>query len=48
LRIRGEIRGDKSGAVQSSGLDINGDRVDDIFFGSPFGGLRRGVGGSVR
>jgi hypothetical protein len=50
LRIRGEIRGDKIGAVQSSGLDINGDRVDDIFFGSgsvDFGGVSAGLCGDV-
>jgi len=50
LRIRGEIANDRIGQVQSSGLDLNGDRIDDIFFGSPnvdFGGVTAGVCGDV-
>jgi len=35
IRIRGETKGDRVGFTQTSGLDINGDRVDDVFFGSP-------------
>lgn len=35
IRIRGETINDRIGTVQTSGLDINGDRVDDVFFASP-------------
>ncbi len=44
LRIRGERQGDQIGWRQSSGLDVNGDRIDDVFIGSPradFGGVPR-------
>ncbi len=44
LRIRGNNIGDQIGTVQSTGLDVNGDRIDDVFLGSPttdFGGIRR-------
>lgn len=34
IRIRGETAGDRIGEVQTAGLDINGDRVDDVFFAS--------------
>lgn len=50
LRIRGEVAGDRLGQMQSSGLDINGDRIDDVFFSSPdvdFGGVSAGVCGDV-
>jgi len=54
LRIRGETSGDQLGHVQVSGLDINGDRIDDVFFASPsadFGGVStpacRGLCGDV-
>ncbi|MCH7995876.1 MAG: FG-GAP repeat protein, partial [Planctomycetes bacterium] len=35
LRIRGETAGDKIGWRQAAGLDVDGDRVDDIFISSP-------------
>ncbi|MCH8149169.1 MAG: FG-GAP repeat protein [Planctomycetes bacterium] len=35
LRIRGETPGDKIGWEQTAGLDVNGDRVGDIFISSP-------------
>lgn len=35
IRVRGETAGDEIGRIQTSGLDINGDRVDDVFFASP-------------
>jgi len=44
LRIRGEHPGDQIGWRQTSGLDVNGDRIDDVFFSSPradFGGITR-------
>lgn len=44
LRIRGQRRGDQIGMQQARGLDVNGDRVDDVFFSSPrtdFGGITR-------
>ncbi len=48
LRIRGESPGDRIGWRQSSGLDVNGDRIDDVFISSPaadFGGVRRSTCG---
>ena len=36
VRIRGVNDNDRIGHSQSTGLDINGDRLDDIFFASPF------------
>lgn len=44
LRIRGEQPGDQIGWRQSKGLDVNGDRIDDVFISSPradFGGVTR-------
>lgn len=44
LRIRGASPGDKIGWRQVSALDVNGDRIDDVLFSSPFtdfGGVRR-------
>ncbi len=44
LRVRGVKRGDQIGFKQAAGLDVNGDRVDDIFISSPrtdFGGVAR-------
>lgn len=44
LRVRGATVGDQIGWRQSRGLDVNGDRIDDIFFSSPrtdFGGISR-------
>ncbi len=44
LRIRGEEVGDQIGWRQVAGLDVNGDRIDDVFIGSPradFGGVTR-------
>lgn len=44
LRIRGATAGDKIGWRQVSALDVNGDRIDDVLFSSPFtdfGGVRR-------
>lgn len=44
LRIRGVKAGDQIGWRQVRGLDVNGDRIDDVFFSSPtadFGGVRR-------
>lgn len=35
VRVRGSRQGDRIGWSQSSGLDVNGDRLDDVFFGSP-------------
>ena len=35
LRIRGETMGDQIGWSQATGLDVNGDRIDDIFIASP-------------
>ncbi len=35
LRIRGITRGDQIGSRQTHGLDVNGDRVDDVFIASP-------------
>lgn len=48
LRIRGARTGDRIGSVQTSGLDVNGDRIDDVFFGAPnadFGGITRSTCG---
>ncbi|MEK6677069.1 MAG: hypothetical protein AABZ47_15625 [Planctomycetota bacterium] len=45
LRIRGVKSGDQIGWRQTTGLDVNGDRVDDIFLSSPrtdFGAVSRG------
>lgn len=44
LRIRGEVPGDQIGWRQATGLDVNGDRIDDVFISSPradFGGVIR-------
>ncbi len=44
LRLRGVSTGDQIGWRQTSGLDVNGDRVDDVFIGSPktdFGDITR-------
>jgi hypothetical protein len=44
VRIRGVKAGDQIGWRQTSGLDVNGDRIGDIFFSSPrtdFGGIAR-------
>ena len=44
LRIRGLKRGDQIGFKQVAGLDVNGDRIDDIFISSPrtdYGGITR-------
>jgi hypothetical protein len=48
LRIRGLNPNDRLGHVQTRGLDVNGDRIDDIIVGAPladrptaFGGLTR-------
>ncbi|MCO6436385.1 MAG: FG-GAP repeat protein [Phycisphaerae bacterium] len=44
LRIRGEKAGDGIGWRQVSALDVNGDRINDVVFSSPFadyGGIRR-------
>lgn len=35
LRIRGVSPGDEIGWRQTAGLDVNGDRIDDVFIGSP-------------
>lgn len=35
LRIRGARRGDEIGWRQATGLDVNGDRLDDVFIASP-------------
>jgi hypothetical protein len=48
LRVRGDTAGDRVGTRQVSGLDINGDRVDDVFFSSAtvdFGGVRNNLCG---
>lgn len=45
LRLRGERTGDQLGWKQDRGLDVNGDRIDDIFIGAPktdFGSVTRG------
>lgn len=36
IRIRGTRQGDRIGWTQAGNMDINGDRLDDIIFGSPF------------
>lgn len=36
VRVRGQLPGDAIGYSQDSGLDINGDRLDDVFISSPF------------
>ncbi len=44
LRVRGVNRGDQIGLKQAAALDVNGDRVDDVFISSPrtdFGGVTR-------
>ncbi len=44
LRIRGVRAFDQIGWSQSTGLDVNGDRIADVFFSSPrtdFGGVTR-------
>lgn len=44
LRIRGEEVGDQIGWRQVAGLDVNGDRIDDVFIASPradFGDVTR-------
>jgi len=44
LRIRGLSVGDEIGLRQTAGLDVNGDRVDDVFISSPkadFGDVTR-------
>ncbi|MCH7807948.1 MAG: FG-GAP repeat protein, partial [Planctomycetes bacterium] len=44
LRIRGETREDQIGWRQATGLDVNGDRIDDVFISSPradFGNVTR-------
>jgi hypothetical protein len=44
LRIRGVKPGDQIGWSQASGLDVDGDRIGDVFIGSPmadFGGVTR-------
>lgn len=49
LRVRGNKVGDQIGSNQASGLDVNGDRVDDIFISSPttdFGPVSRSSCGS--
>jgi hypothetical protein len=40
LRIRGAKRGDQVGWRQAAGLDVNGDRIDDIFIGAPRADVR--------
>lgn len=35
LRIRGLKPGDQIGWAQTAGLDVNGDRIDDVFIASP-------------
>ncbi len=44
LRIRGVSPGDQIGWRQATGLDVNGDRIDDVFIASPhtdYGGVPR-------
>lgn len=44
LRIRGVKPGDQIGWRQATGLDVNGDRIDDVFIASPrtdFGSVTR-------
>jgi len=44
LRIRGLSLGDQIGWRATAGLDVNGDRIDDVFIGSPrtdWGGVTR-------
>jgi hypothetical protein len=44
LRIRGVNSGDRIGTSQGTGLDVNGDRIDDVFVSSPtadYGGIQR-------
>ena len=36
LRIRGNRTGDQVGWRQATGLDVNGDRIDDVFIASPW------------
>ncbi|MCC7292662.1 MAG: hypothetical protein IT449_11440 [Phycisphaerales bacterium] len=36
VRIRGAKANDRIGTSQAAGLDVNGDRLDDVFFASPF------------
>lgn len=49
LRIRGNNLGDQIGNQQTAGLDVNGDRVDDVFLASAttdFGGVVRSTCGA--
>ena len=44
LRVRGLSLGDQIGWRATAGLDVNGDRIDDVFIGSPradWGGVTR-------
>lgn len=44
LRIRGNTNGDQLGLKTDGGIDVNGDRIEDIFISSPrvdFGGITR-------
>lgn len=44
LRVRGLSPNDQIGWAQTAGLDVNGDRIDDVFISSPqvdFGGITR-------
>lgn len=44
LRVRGVNPNDQIGWAQTRGLDVNGDRIDDVFFSSPradYGGVTR-------
>lgn len=44
LRIQGIHNGDQIGWKQTTGLDVNGDRIDDVFISSPrtdYGGITR-------
>lgn len=46
LRVRGVHQGDQLGLKQAAGLDVNGDRIDDVFISSArtdFGGVTRNV-----
>ena len=48
LRIRGETAGDKIGWRQAAGLDVDGDRVDDIFISSPTADFPRASDGGPK
>lgn len=44
LRVQGIHNGDQIGWRQATGLDVNGDRIDDVFISSPrtdYGGIER-------